>query len=193
MRVPRVHCFRGRENQECPANAKIVRHMYYLRTSEKQKEFGRIWRQNNPERVSAYKANDRSSYFSQAHVKLRGLKRSKKWAEENKEKVLAASERYRKKNKPLYAHHAMKRYALKIQATPAWLTENHWRQIRAIYAESARLTRETGARHEVDHIVPLKGKTVCGLHVPWNLRVIPMEQNRRRPRVWRDGDGDGKN
>ncbi len=69
-------------------------------------------------------------------------------------------------------------------ATPPWLTEAHWIQIKEIYAEAERLTKDTGIRHEVDHIVPLSGKTVSGLHVPWNLRAIPAEENNRRPRVW---------
>lgn len=42
------------------------------------------------------------------------------------------------------------------------------------------MERETGTRHEVDHIVPLKGKTVRGLHVETNLRVIPHTENRQK-------------
>lgn len=49
--------------------------------------------------------------------------------------------------------------------------------IAAIYRECARVTAETGIMHHVDHIVPIGGKHVCGLHVENNLRVVPADVN----------------
>lgn len=63
---------------------------------------------------------------------------------------------------------------------PKWLTEEHWDQIKAFYVEAAKLTVETGIAHVVDHIHPLRGKTVSGLHVPWNLQVITADANLRK-------------
>lgn len=58
-----------------------------------------------------------------------------------------------------------------------------WRnldKINAFYKEAKRLTEETGIPHEVDHIVPVHSRHVCGLHNEFNLRVIPGTQNRRK-------------
>lgn len=69
------------------------------------------------------------------------------------------------------------RNARKLCATPDWLTVVQKAEIVALYAESARLTRETGVLHNVDHIIPLNHPDVCGLHVPWNLQVITAKAN----------------
>lgn len=70
--------------------------------------------------------------------------------------------------------------AARLRATPPWLTQEQKQEIREFYAEAQRLTETTGIAHEVDHIVPLVNKAVCGLHVPWNLQVMPTRANRSK-------------
>jgi 5-methylcytosine-specific restriction endonuclease McrA len=62
-------------------------------------------------------------------------------------------------------------------ATPAWLTRAQKSQIRELYKIAITMTKTTGEQYVVDHIVPLRSDVVCGLHVPWNLRVITQEEN----------------
>ena len=120
--------------------------------------------------------------------KERYTQKAKELYEKNKEKRLQQSRDWKKANKDrhnvLNRAHASKRMAQKRKATPPWLTKEHYEQIKSVYFEAERLTAETGIKHEVDHIVPLSGKTVSGLHVPWNLRAIPATENNRRPRIW---------
>jgi hypothetical protein len=88
------------------------------------------------------------------------------------------SERERKRLHMRGRHHIYKR---KLQAaTPKWLSNADSDAIMAIYVEARATTETTGVPHEVDHIVPIIGKNVCGLHVPWNLRVITQFENRSK-------------
>lgn len=72
------------------------------------------------------------------------------------------------------------RWARIRQATPRWLTAAQHSEIKAIYAEAQQLTSATGRSHHVDHIVPIWGENVRGLHVPWNLRVVTAVNNLRK-------------
>lgn len=98
-------------------------------------------------------------------VAIRAKERTGRWAKNNPGKRNAT---------------AAKRRAIKALATPAWLTDKNWEEMELFYIEAAELTEATGVRHEVDHIIPLQGKTVCGFHCPENLRVITMSENRRK-------------
>lgn len=59
-------------------------------------------------------------------------------------------------------------------ATPKWVNKL---EISNIYALSTRVSKETGVDHAVDHIVPIRGRDVSGLHVPWNLQVMESKLN----------------
>lgn len=83
--------------------------------------------------------------------------------------------RWYRRNKHKNAAKQAARRAYLLQATPKWAD---LKAIESIYAESRRLSRKTRKRHEVDHIIPLRGKNVCGLHVENNLQILTKKENR---------------
>jgi len=95
----------------------------------------------------------------------------------NIEYMREKSRLYQKTHKDVANAASSKKRAIKLQAAPKWLTENQLKDIKEFYFCAKQLELETGIRYHVDHIIPLQGKTVCGLHVPWNLQVIPAIEN----------------
>lgn len=63
------------------------------------------------------------------------------------------------------------------QRMPEWLSAIQRAQIEEFYDISAALYVQTGVKYHVDHIIPLRAKEASGLHVPWNLEVIPASIN----------------
>jgi hypothetical protein len=85
--------------------------------------------------------------------------------------------KYRSKNKDKIRAYRAKHRAAKLNRTPGWLRPVDLKHIEEIYNIARRLTEKTGESHHVDHIIPLQGKLVSGLHVPTNLRVIKAADN----------------
>lgn len=84
---------------------------------------------------------------------------------------------YYQKNKTDYKVRNSLRRASKLKATPSWLTEQDKLHFKCIYQVAAMRNKESDILWHVDHIVPLQGENVCGLHVPWNLQIITAEEN----------------
>ncbi len=94
-----------------------------------------------------------------------------------KEQRAEYKRKYYEQNLWRYNAWVAQRRARKLQATPPWLTKEHIEEMRQIYRLSQEKTKTEGTRYHVDHIVPLQGENVCGLHVPWNLQVITATEN----------------
>ena len=89
----------------------------------------------------------------------------KHWRIENKDKNCSKSNKYR---------------SSKIKAVPVWVDKEHQWLIDEVYSLAKIRSEHTGILWHVDHIVPLQGKNVCGLHVIENLQVIPAKNNLRK-------------
>lgn len=103
---------------------------------------------------------------------------------ERKERYAADKERVRAVQKEWNVNNADKlremsalRRAKRNKATPPWLSADHRRQIKAFHAHANDCRVVSGQAYHVDHVVPIKHPLVCGLHVPWNLQVLPQDVN----------------
>ena len=159
------------------------------------KEALRVNRAANPKRT---KAQQRKDYFKliqnpvfvakkqtqdtayRAANKLRCRATIEAWSARNPEKVKAYAKKTKALNSGRTLAHTVKRRLAKINRTPTWLTpDDHW-MIEEAYELAAIRTKMFGFFWHVDHIIPLQGKTVSGLHVPTNLQVIPAVENIRK-------------
>ncbi len=134
----------------------------YVKNAEKIKARRRASYTLNKEKEKAV-AKVRSAEWRANNPNHKGAKESKKkWKQNNVGKVRA---------------NTIKRRVSKMQRTPAWLTEDDFWMIEQAYELAALRTKLLGFSWHVDHIIPLQGKYVSGLHVPTNLQVIPWVEN----------------
>lgn len=160
------------ENREIKlAYAKMQGIKYRAKNKEKVALKNKLWKQNNPEKVliNAKKLRELNPEKFNAAVR--------KSYYNNLEGNLLRQKNWRKLNKGCVNYHTSKYKADKLQRTPAWLTDIDFERIQNEYKVAALLTKTTGTPYHVDHIIPLRGKLVSGLHVPSNLRAIPAKEN----------------
>lgn len=120
---------------------------------DRYREAVRAWRLAHPE------------YFTDYAIKNRQLIRDRRreWDRKNAGYVVDKARAYQ---------------LAKSKAMPSWISPEQRAQIQQFYDLAAARSVETGNKYHVDHIVPLRGEAVSGLHVPWNLQVIPARENR---------------
>jgi hypothetical protein len=144
------------------------------------KKYGAKHRELRKQTPDLYKkALDYGSAYRKANrEKVEASKR--KWSAEHPELIKAYAKRTKSKNRGSVNAHTVKRRLAKINRTPKWVgPEEHW-LIKEAYELAALRTKMMGFSWHVDHIIPLQGKTVSGLHVPNNLQVIPAVINIRK-------------
>lgn len=138
------------------------------RNPERRLEIKRAYNAANPEKL---REQGRALYAADPE---KGRQQKRAIYAADPARAIARSIRWRKANRAIVAFWGSMRRAAELQATPRWLTAEQKAEIKAIYI----LAREKGLH--VDHIVPLRGKTVCGLHVAWNLQPLTRQENSRK-------------
>jgi 5-methylcytosine-specific restriction endonuclease McrA len=131
----------------------------------------------------------RAEYFAEYNKSPAGKVAKKAYYERNRETVIARAQSrdtatvtqyklaYKERNPELYRELVNARRRRFRQATPTWLTAEQKMEIRLQYRLAIEMSRRAGKQYVVDHVIPLQGETVCGLHVPWNMEVITQEEN----------------
>lgn len=156
-----------RENVDAIPKAKLAAQRKARRAlnGEQIRAKDRAWREANPEKVAEYRKRHAPAIAQ--------------WKRDNKDKFAATVKRYMQtpKGRAKSAEKTRRRQAALLLRTPKWVNVA---ELEVFYREAVRLTLETGILHHVDHIVPLQGRSVSGLHVPANLRVIPAAENQAK-------------
>jgi hypothetical protein len=146
-----------RENSEKIKAREATR---YAQNSERIKARVKSYYHQNKDRVRAYNATYSVSYRAKNQDKIQAWRKA--WCEANPHKLNAQW---------------MRRKAIKMRATPKWADQQ---KIDEFYFAADFLSMITGEWHEVDHVIPMGSKNVCGLHVHTNLQILTRTENRRK-------------
>jgi hypothetical protein len=79
-----------------------------------------------------------------------------------------------------------KTQAKRSKRKPKWIKDVFEEEIKVWYKRAKTIEKFTGEKWEVDHIVPMNGKNVSGLHVPWNMQLLSKKDNRDKRNKWED-------
>lgn len=196
---PRVACKYGHtegfyKSGKCKECVKIYKQKYYLENREsilrglkqkyhadpeKHREQSRRWRKNNPEKVREGKRrwSDANPEKLKEQYRRKYAKNPEKhkdrmrlWVANNPEKSRAIKRNWMENNRELHNHQNALQRAARRGATPPWADK---KAIETVYKNCPK-------GHHVDHIIPLKGKIVCGLHVETNLQYLTAAANRSK-------------
>ena len=154
-----------------PRKDPIARAEYQKEYREKNKdtirENIRAWRKANPD-----KRREQHKRYAKKHADVLRAKQTR-WKKANPEKVAAFSRKTRLKCKARILANKAKYRASKRNRTPIWVDKEHLWIIKQAYELALLRAKLFGFEWHVDHIIPLNGKIVSGLHVIENLQVIP--------------------
>lgn len=189
-------------NPEQKAKKLAAQKRYREKNKEVLKEKSIKWAKDNPEKVKEIQKRyaesnkdkliqrwkdewiDRKSRRTQEQIAAAEIRRQK-WKSENPDKVKESSRTWAKNNPdkrsiwPSEKRNAVtaKRRAKKLSATPSWFQELDDFVLKEAYLLAKLREKTTGMKWHVDHIIPLQGKDVCGLHCWNNVQVIPAAIN----------------
>ncbi len=147
------------------------RKAYYEANKEREAAVNNAYREANPEKIKAI----RVAYCE--NKKEENYARTRQWREANKDLANHLTREWRKNNPGKAKESYAARRASEMERTPAWLNEDNKQEMRDMYEAAYELSKVFPYELQVDHMIPLRGKEVSGLHVPWNLQLLPAVAN----------------
>jgi hypothetical protein len=192
--------YRYVNDRRCAECAKIKQQNYIVNNKDKiTLNAAKTWANKTETELATLYAYRKEYYYKTQGVRLAEKKRSydklkvnAEWMKCKRDKTNAyraihgrpnekyyplSAKKWKLENKGVVNASRMKRRVSKINRTPVWTTETDIWMMKEIYELSELRTRLTGISWHVDHIIPLQGVRVSGLHTPYNLQVIPAMEN----------------
>lgn len=172
LQKKREYYYKNRD--KCLAKQKETKKAWYERNKEKLKQVAKQWRLDNLEKCKETK----KKWSEKNKDKLK--KYHANWSLSNRDKLNSAFKKWKANNKDKVRYFHSKRRAYLLNAIPSWATKEMMDDIQTFYVCSQMFSIYTGEKYHVDHIIPLKGKNVSGLHVPNNLQILPAKENLKK-------------
>lgn len=167
-------CFNFRRRKAYAKNpTKILASVAKYNTAHKKEKslYNAKYRELNKEKLKLKK----HEYYLSKQADI--LASAKQLYLDNREEILAYKKQYAKDNPEKINARNRKRMLAQLNRVPKWLTKSDLTEIEWAYKIAKDLTKETGIKHVVDHIIPLQGKNISGLHCSQNLQIITAKEN----------------
>lgn len=176
-----LNCYdkKRRQCKDCRNNAKRP---YYWKNREKILQQVKLYKEHNKEKVLLARKRWYAAHSKEYYQKTKTMHatKSKKYRGKDLERHRAKHRQWVKNNPAQCNFLNAKRRAIKLQRTPKWLTALDWQKIDEYYKYAAFLSDSLKIPHEVDHIIPLCGETISGLHCPSNLQILTASENAKK-------------
>ena len=169
-------------NSKC----KLCVKRYRKDNAEKVAAYAKKYREDNPEKFTAINKKYRQENSEKEAARARKYRKdnakklaasSKEWRQKNSKQNAATKKKWDQENPDKVNARNAHRRAAKKERVPKWSNKARKAQITELYAQARKLTAVTGIQFHVDHIVPLQGKNVSGLHIPDNLQILTEHEN----------------
>jgi hypothetical protein len=143
----------------------------YDNNSEEQKEYQKEYRKTNSNKLALYEDSRKDRKKEQDSLRYKS----------KREEFLDYSKNYRVDNREKMRARDAEKRAWVLNATPDYANLEN---IDNIYKEARELELKDGIPRHVDHIIPLRGKSVCGLHVEQNLQILTATENMKKSNTY---------